>query len=148
MQAIRNDMDRRGCVVNEGGRRWMSPVSQRDVMEREAERPAWFMRENRTKSTVDATIESARTRAYRRAHAEDERPRHLKQGIARPSGEGFAKVTEANEISCKRPLGRYQNAGSCHAGEHDKSVPPIERKQWRMRYPVRDLKYLTRSACV
>jgi hypothetical protein len=62
MQATSNGIDRLHCMANEGGRLWMTPISRRYVVEQHA----LFMRENGTKSTVDTTIESARTRVYQR----------------------------------------------------------------------------------
>jgi len=60
MQA--SGIDRLHCMANEGAGLWMIPISRRYVVERHA----LFMRENSTKSTVDTTIESARTRVYQR----------------------------------------------------------------------------------
>jgi hypothetical protein len=62
MQATSSGIDRLHCMANEGGGLWMIPISRCYVVEQHA----LFMRENSTKSTVDTTIESARTRLCQR----------------------------------------------------------------------------------
>lgn len=104
------------------------------------------MRETGTKSTVDGTIESARTQRYGKAHAEDERDACVTEEIAKGIAKVIAKVTEANWISMHAAGWPVPKRWHLLLPADRPSVPPIERKQWRMRYPVHDLKYLTRRA--
>jgi hypothetical protein len=112
------------------------------------EQRAGFMRETGTKSTVDGTIESARTQRYGKAHAEDERDACVTEEIAKVIANGIAKVTEANWISMHAAGWPVPKRWHLLLPAERPSVSPIERKPWRMRYPVRDLKYLTRRACI
>jgi hypothetical protein len=65
MQATSNDMDRRHCVVAEGGRLWMTAVGQRDVLEREMEQ----LRRSCAK-TVRRVLSMQRSKAHERGRTE------------------------------------------------------------------------------